>query len=310
MRETCLTILGMTCLVVLCLAVEGTTEAFAANSPKNSLNKSRPTSKPKSNAGRNDNTNLADPILVAHRGLLRHTPENTLPAFATCLELGIGFELDIRTTKDGKLVVLHDDTLDRTTDGPNRSVREFTLAELKKFDAGSWFHPSFANVRIPTLEEAFQLIKQRKRGRTIVALNVKDITHDGEKRLVELVEKYGLMDNSFAFDQSDESSRRLKAQNQKFRIGANVSRTDIESRLEQGLLDVFLVTFVPTAEEVKRLQNRGKQVVFNFAGSGEVRRNSSVWTTAKQSGIDGMLTDYPLECRLQWRQPHEEGSDE
>jgi len=93
----------------------------------------------------------ADPILVAHRGLLRHAPENTLPAFATCLELGIGFELDIRTTKDGKLVVLHDDTLGRTTNGPNRSVREFTLAELKRFDAGRWFHRSFADVRVRTL---------------------------------------------------------------------------------------------------------------------------------------------------------------
>ena len=52
----------------------------------------------------------ADPILIAHRGLLQHAPENTLPAFASCLELGMGFELDIRTTRDGKLVVLHDAT--------------------------------------------------------------------------------------------------------------------------------------------------------------------------------------------------------
>ena len=60
----------------------------------------------------------SDPIPVAHRGLLRHAPENTLPAFAACLELGMGFELDIRTTKDGYLVVLHDDSVKRTTNGP------------------------------------------------------------------------------------------------------------------------------------------------------------------------------------------------
>lgn len=242
----------------------------------------------------------ADPILVAHRGLLRHTPENTLPAFATCLELGIGFELDIRTTKDGQLVVLHDDTLGRTTDGPNRSVREFTLAELKPLDAGSWFHPCFAGVRVPTLEETFALIKQQRRGQTIIALNIKDVTVAGEKLLVDLVKEYGLLDESFAFDQSEESSRRLKALNPKMRIGANVNRQTIEPRLEEGLLDVFLVTFVPESEEVERLHQHGKQVVYNFAGSGEARRNPEAWSKAKQAGVDGMLTDFPLECRLHW----------
>lgn len=243
----------------------------------------------------------ADPILVAHRGLLRHAPENTLSAFATCLELGIGFELDIRRTKDGKLVVLHDDTLSRTTDGPNRSVREFTLAELKRFDAGRWFHPSFADVRVPTLEETFALIRERRRGRTIIALNVKDITREREKRLVDLVDTYGLLNESFAFDQSDELSRRLKTLNPEFRIGANVNRQTVESRLKEGLLDVFLVTFVPTAQEVDHLHQHNKQVVFNFGGSGEARRNPSAWSDAKAAGIDGMLTDFPLECRLHWR---------
>ena len=71
------------------------------------------------------------PIPVAHRGLLRHAPENTLPAFAFCLELGMGFELDIRTTKDGHLMVLHDDSVERTTNGSSRSIRDMTLKEVK-----------------------------------------------------------------------------------------------------------------------------------------------------------------------------------
>ena len=88
-----------------------------------------------------------EPMLVGHRGLLRHAPENTMPAFATCVELGIGFELDLYSTRDDQLVVIHDGNLHRTTNGPDRSVREFTVAELKAFDAGSWFHPSFASVK-------------------------------------------------------------------------------------------------------------------------------------------------------------------
>jgi glycerophosphoryl diester phosphodiesterase len=108
-------------------------------------------------------TNVAQaesPIPVAHRGLLRHAPENTLPAFATCLELGMGFELDIRTTKDGHLVVLHDDNVERTTNGRSRSVRDMTLKEVRQLDAGSWFDLAFTGVRVPTLEETFALVRR------------------------------------------------------------------------------------------------------------------------------------------------------
>jgi len=249
-----------------------------------------------------DDREPRDPILVAHRGLLRHAPENTLPAFSTCLEMGIGFELDIRTTKDGHLVVIHDDTLGRTTNGPNKSVKEFTLKELKRFDAGFWFHPRFQGVTVPTLEETFQLIKRLKRDSTIIALNVKDVTAAGERQFVKLVEEYRLFNESFAFDQSAECSQRLKKLNPELRIGANVNRQSINARLKEGLLDVFLVTFVPTAEEVQHLHKHGKQAVYNFGGSGAARRNPKAWSLAKQSGLDGMLTDFPLECRLHWRE--------
>ena len=241
------------------------------------------------------------PIPVAHRGLLRHAPENTLPAFAACLELGMGFELDIRTTKDGQLVVLHDDSVARTTNGPAQSVRDMTLAELKRLDAGSWFDDAFADVRIPTLEEILSLVAERKRGRTIIALNVKDLTRDGESELVRLVEKHKLLDESFAFDQSEEMSRRLKKLNRRFRIGQNVNRKSIQSRLDEDFLDVFLLTATPTAEEVSLVHDRGKQALFNFAGDGIGRRDPSVWKQVQAAGIDGILTDYPLECRTAWR---------
>ena len=243
----------------------------------------------------------ADPIPVAHRGLLRHAPENTLPAFAACLELGLGFELDIRTSKDGHLIVIHDDNVRRTTDGPNRSVREMTLTELKELDAGSWFDKAFAGARIPTLEETFQLVRKRKRSPTVLALNVKHLTRTGEVKLVGLVEKYQLIEESFAFDQSDEMSRRLKRLNPRFRIGQNVRRDEIEARLKEGLVDCFLLTSTPNAEEVALLHRQGKQVFYNYAGTGPARRNHDAWKQAAAAGIDGLLTDYPLECRSVWR---------
>jgi glycerophosphoryl diester phosphodiesterase len=241
------------------------------------------------------------PIAVAHRGLLRHAPENTLPAFAACLELGIGFELDVRTAKDGQLVVLHDDNIQRTTDGPSQSVRDLTLRELKQLDAGSWFDKAYAGVRVPTLEETLSLISRRKRGPTIIALNVKDVTRDAEASFVALVEKCDLLSESFAFDQSDEMSRRLKERNAAFRIGQNVNRQSIDARLAEGLLDCFLLTSLPAADEVLKLRRQSKQALFNFAGTGEGRRNPAAWQQAAEAGIDGLLTDYPLECRSTWR---------
>ena len=242
-----------------------------------------------------------DPILIAHRGLLQHAPENTLPAFSSCLELGMGFELDIRTTKDGKLVVLHDATLERTTDGPGRPLTEFTWDQLREFDAGSWFDPRFTGLRVPSLEETFSLIRKRNRGVTLIALNIKGITQDGEQELVRLLAKFDLFEESFAFDQSDECSQRLKMLDSRVRIGSNVRREELDSRLAEGTTDVYLLGFVPDETEVALLRKHGKTILFNYAGAGEHRRNEKNWLRVREVGIDGMLTDYPLECAKLWQ---------
>jgi len=243
----------------------------------------------------------ADPVLIAHRGMLRHAPENTLPAFSVCLDLRIGFELDIRTTKDGELVIIHDDSLQRTTNGMQKSIRDLTWAEARELDAGRWFDPVFAGTRIPSLEQTLQLIKARKQGGTIIALNVKQLNPSGEKKLIDLLDKYDLFEDCFAFDQSAEMSRRLKQLDPRMRIGQNVNRKSIDARLKENLLDVFLLTFAPQKAEVDNLRKQGKQILFNFGGSGKARRNPAVWNQIRAAGIDGMLTDYPLECRLVWR---------
>ena len=226
-----------------------------------------------------------------------------MPAFGACLELGIGCELDIRTTKDGHLVVFHDDNVQRTTDGRAQSVRQMTLAQLKDLDAGSWFDAAFAGVRIPTLEEALSLVSERKRGQTIIALNVKHLTLKGESKLIALIEKYKLLNESFAFDQSDEMSRRLKKLNPSFRIGKNVyNRENYNVLLEEGLVDCFLLASTPTEGDVSYLHQHGKQVLFNYAGPGPERRKKETWKRAAEAGVDGLLTDYPLDCQAFWRE--------
>ena len=243
-----------------------------------------------------------EPMLIGHRGLLGHAPENTMPALAACIELSMGFEFDLYSSRDDQIVIIHDGNLHRTTNGPDRSVREFTVAELKRFDAGSWFDPAFKGVTIPTLDEVLAMVAREKRGPTMIALNVKQITPEGERQLVSLVAKHGLLGDSFAFEQDDACSRRLKACNRAFRIGQNVSRKDFDKRLAAGDLDVLMLSFVPTAADVSLIHQKKKVALFNFAGPGVARCNPAVWDQVRAAGCDGMLTDFPLECRLHWRE--------
>ena len=98
------------------------------------------------------------PLVIAHRGYREKYPENTLAAFNAAVDAGAPMiELDVSLTKDRKLIVIHDDTLDRTTDGIG-PVSEYTLAELKRFDAGSWFGTCFKDEQLPALEEVFDAV--------------------------------------------------------------------------------------------------------------------------------------------------------
>ena len=88
-------------------------------------------------------------------------PENTLAAFETAIQIGVDvLELDVHASRDGEIVVLHDATLDRTTDHQGL-VCEQTLAEIRRADAGSWFAPRYRNERVPTLEEVLDLARHR-----------------------------------------------------------------------------------------------------------------------------------------------------
>ena len=96
--------------------------------------------------------------IFAHRGASGYAPENTLEAFRLAMEQGAdGIELDVHLTKDGEVVVIHDETLDRTSDGQGK-VRDYTLEELKKFS----FHnhiEKYKGVQIPTLKEVLDLVE-------------------------------------------------------------------------------------------------------------------------------------------------------
>lgn len=101
--------------------------------------------------------------VFAHRGARRVAPENTLPAFERALAMGVaGIEFDVHLTTDGRLVVIHDFTVDKTTDG-HGAVTAMTAAEVRCLDAGSHFDAAFAGVQVPFLEEVLDLVGDRCR---------------------------------------------------------------------------------------------------------------------------------------------------
>lgn len=125
-------------------------------------------------------------VVVGHRGTVKFAPENTVAAFEKAIKLGADLiEIDVRETKDGQLVILHDASVDRTTNGSGLVAR-MTLAEIKALDAGSWFDPKFAGEKIPTLEEALEAMK----GKVLPDLDFKAGT---PAKLVATVRKFGLL---------------------------------------------------------------------------------------------------------------------
>ena len=138
------------------------------------------------------------PLIIAHRGDSAHRPENTLAAFANALTVGADLvELDVQLAKDGQVVVVHDASVDRTTDGSGQ-VRELTLAELRRLSAGypERFGDSYRSERIPTLEEVLGLL--RERARAMIEIKQESVTDDGdsgiEARTVRTVRHLGMQD--------------------------------------------------------------------------------------------------------------------
>jgi len=104
---------------------------------------------------------FSQPVIFAHRGACALAPENTLPSFELAVEhKADAIELDVKLSKDGVVMVIHDQTVDRTTGGRGK-VNELTLAELKKLDAGKFFNKKYAGIQIPTLEEVFASVGQK-----------------------------------------------------------------------------------------------------------------------------------------------------
>jgi glycerophosphoryl diester phosphodiesterase len=147
---------------------------------------------------------------IAHRGASRYAPENTLAAIRLALDHGApAVECDVQRSGDGHLVIIHDQTVDRTTDGQGPVV-SYPLADLRRLDAGRWFAPAFAGERIPVLDEVLEIV----RGRALLKLEIKNgpTFYEGiERQVLEAVGRHAMEEDVFLISFDHESLRTIRA---------------------------------------------------------------------------------------------------
>lgn len=250
--------------------------------------------------GTNNAADLPPPLIVAHRGLLRHAPENTLSNFRACLELRLGFEFDVERTKDGHLVCIHDSTVDRTTNGTG-DVSELTLADIKELDAGNWFDPKFAGEKVPTVDEVLQLVAEYRQHDILIAVDLK--AEDVGQDVVRLAEKHRVLHRLLFIGRTVTEPKlrdQIQQASKKARTAA-VANNDVEfpKALDEANADWVYFRFLPTKDQIAAVHQAKKRAF--IAGptvSGNVPKN---WLHAAEVGMDAVLTDYPLESRATFK---------
>lgn len=232
---------------------------------------------------------------IAHRGASGYAPENTIAAFDKALKMKADyFELDVQMSKDGKLVLIHDVTVDRTTDGTGR-VGDLTFKELRRLDAGSWFDPAFAEERIPTLEEALD----RYRGKIGILIEIKnpELYPGIERKVAKALKKRNLhkprngkiIVQSFNHDSVKKFHRLLPT----VPVGVLISYRG------EGITDKELRNFAKYADYV----NPNKDMVdrslvkrihrFGMKTTPWTVRDRAEADRLKSIRVDGIVTDYP-----------------
>lgn len=224
-------------------------------------------------------------LVLAHRGASSAAPENTMAAFALAIDLGAdGVELDVRRSREGQLVVIHDASVDRVT-GASGEVASMSLEELRSLDAGARFNPRFAGERIPTLREVLSLA----RGRLLVDIELK--VPGIEPLVLEAVRGAGMHDGVLITSFLEDAVATAQTQGRSIATGLLQERTDVDRAFTLGV-PVLLPSIRALSDEVMQAcRARGVRVIpWTVRTKEEARR-------ALDLGVDGIIADDPTLVR-------------
>ncbi len=224
--------------------------------------------------------------VIAHRGASSYAPENTFAAFDMALEMGCHhIELDVRLTRDSQLVVRHDYTVDRTTDGSGR-VDELLLEDIKKLDAGSWKDVRFAGEPIPTLGE----VLEKYRGRAHLHIELKE-GHPGlAEKVVKLVQEHQAEGSATIISFASEMLKKVGELAPSLPRGWLVRHFDDQTIADAVFMNVVQLSPPArslTPELVRRVHGKGLSVRAWSVHLEEDARH------ILKCGADGMTVDWP-----------------
>jgi glycerophosphoryl diester phosphodiesterase len=230
----------------------------------------------------------------AHRGFSKVAPENTMAAFNLAARAGAdGVELDVQMTRDGVLVVIHDERLERTTDGGGW-VKDYTWVEVKSLDAGSWFSPAYRGERVPSLREVLEWIRDTD---MVVNIELKNsvVRYRGmEEKGVEEVERLGLERRVVFSSFNHESLRQLHLYRPQLELAALYDKPLFEPwnyALHLGVTGLHPHHSLVTEKMVTSCRAYGIRVrTYTVDHSNLMRRFLAV-------GVDAVITNLPDRLR-------------
>lgn len=225
--------------------------------------------------------------ITAHRGFSKVAPENTLYAFEAALDSGADYiELDVQLTADNMLVVFHDDTIDRVTDGKGR-VKNMTYSELQQYSVGSWFRGGdFADARVPLLSEVLELVD----GGMMMNIEIKSHYNVNEavRQTVELIQQFGIEDSCYVTSFSYNALKQVKKLDPGIKTGliANVATTTALTQLKY--IDAMSMNYLFVNQTVVNAAHQNGKRIF-------------VWTVDRKAdmeqmialGVDNIITNRP-----------------
>ena len=215
-------------------------------------------------------------IIIAHRGASAYEPENTLRSFKRAIEMGADMiELDVRLSRDRHLVIMHDNEVDRTTNG-HGFVKEKTLSELKKLDAGM-------GESVPTLEEVIALLK----GKAGFVIELKDL--GTEEGVISLIKEKDLIEHVFIVSFNQNLLKRIKDLESKVKTGLILLSSSDPIRLAKECQADAVAPFHEfiTSDLIEKAhKNNLKIITWTVDNQGEAE-------SLRDAGIDGIVTNKP-----------------
>lgn len=229
--------------------------------------------------------------IIAHRGASAERPECTLSSIRRSIEVGAtAVEVDVRTSRDGQLFILHDTTLDRTTDGKGPANAK-TLKELQQLDAGSWFDVAYKSERIPSLVESARACK----GKIDLLLDLKEQGDDYDRHVVRIVVKHGDPARTIVGVRSVAQAQRFRKLLPKARQLALIPKVDAIEEFAKAGVDVIRIwpRWLEDGDEpVKRVRSTGKGLHLNGT-TGSLKETRKLLIHQP----DSLSSDHPLKLK-------------